>query len=220
MTNNKTIPTKDVDFNAWQDIIAKIATTNTTVWLLDPDWMKDVFAPARAAWNNAWVDYANPAKRTTVSTANKNDARREYEKALMTLVANLKVNTKVTDADRRSMGIHIRDTKPTPVPTPTTYPILSMDSSISRRITINFRDSESNSLAKPKGVHGAEIKWLIADEQPTVEQLTNSTFDTRTPYTLIFTDEQRAKKVWFCARWENTRGEKGPWGDMESGIIT
>ena len=220
MANNKTIPTKDADFNVWQDIIMKAAIANILLWLLDSTWMTDILAPVSAKWNAAWKAYENPATRTPLITAAKRDIRAEYEKLLMTLVANLRSNTRVTDDDRRAMGIHIRDTKPTPAPTPTTYPVLAIDSSTARRLIINFRDNASNSAAKPKGIHGAEIKWLIADEKPTVDQLTNSTFDTRTPYTLIFNDEQRAKTVWICARWENTRGEKGPWGDMESAIIT
>ena len=220
MANNKTIPTKDADFNVWQEIIAKEAIAKTQVWLLDPTWISSILTPAHAKWNIAWTAYANPATRTPLITATKRETRSVYEKILMTLVGNLRVNTRVTDDDRRAMGIHIRDTKPTPAPVPTTFPILAINTATARRLTINFRDSASSSAAKPKGVHGAEIKWLIADEKPTVEQLTNSTFDTRTPYTLVFTDQERGKTVWICARWENTRGEKGPWGDMESGIVT
>jgi len=220
MTTPRTIPLKDADFNVWQNTITAEAIANATAWLLDQAWVTSILTPASTKWNAAWAAYENPTTRTPLITATKRDVRAEYEILLKILVANLKVNTRLTDDDRRAVGIHIKDTKPTPAPTPTTYPVLKIDTSTSRRLIVNFRDSASNSLAKPKGVHGAEIRWIIADQQPTVEQLTNSTFDTRTPYTLIFTGEQRGKTVWICARWENTRGEKGPWGDMESGIIT
>ena len=220
MTRTRTIPSKDADFNVWQHIVVTEAMAKSQVWLLDQTWVKDILTPARTKWNTAWTAYENPATRTPVIIAAKTDARAEYEKVIMTLVANIRVNTRITNDDRRAMGIHIRDTKPTPVPTPTTYPVLAIDTAMSRRLTIAFRDSEASTIAKPKGIHGAEIKWLVADEKPTVGQLTNSTFDTRTPYTLVFDDEQRGKTVWICARWENTRGEKGPWGDMESAIVT
>ena len=180
MTRITTIPTKDADFNVWQSNIVKEAIENAQQWLLDSNWITETLVPAQIRWNTAWVAYENPTTRTTVITATKRDARTAYEQVMKTLVANLKSNTRVTDDDRRAMGIHIRDTKPTPAPTPTSYPVLAIDTSTPRRLTVNFRDSASNSAAKPKGVHGAEIKWLIADEQPTVEQLTNSTFDTRT----------------------------------------
>ena len=220
MSSNRSIPAKDADFNAWQELVAKVATTNTTAWLLDPDWMKDVLTPLRTKWKTVWAEYETPSKRTSVITSNKRDIRREYEKALMKLVANLRYNTKVTDADRRTIGIHIRDEKPTPVPVPTTFPTLTIDSSISGRLIINYRETESNSSARPKGINGAEIKWLIADEKPSIGELTQSRFNTRSPYTLILTDLERTKKVWICARWINTRGEEGPWSTMEDAVVT
>jgi hypothetical protein len=52
-----------------------------------------------------------------------------------------------------------------------------------------------------------------------VEDLIHSAFDTRSPFTLSFDENQRGKTVYFCLRWENTRGEKGPWSEIVSGII-
>ena len=219
MSRSKTIPVKDADFNVWQEIMSTAVEENAADWALDAAWLTAQFKPACAAWNLAWEKYENPATRTPLITANKKEKRAVYEKLLMTLVANLKVNTRLTDNDRRALGIHIRDAKPTPAPVPVTYPAATIDTSTIRRLTIHFRDSESTSAAKPKGVHGAEIKWLVADEKPTIEALLHSSFDTRTPYTMEFEDAQRGKTVWMCLRWENTRGEKGPWGEMLNAII-
>ena len=219
MASNKTIPRKDADFNVWQEILSTAVEENSTRWGLDAGWLTNSFRPACSEWNLAWAKYENPATRTTVITGAKNEKRANYEKYINVLVGNLKVNTLVTDNERRELGIAIRDTKPTPAPEPTSYPVMSIDTSIIRQLTISFRDSVTNLLAKPKGVHGAEIKWAIADETPLVENLTNSDFDTRTPHTLKFADSQRAKTVWICSRWENTRGEKGPWGVMISAIV-
>ena len=219
MSNSKTIPTRDADFNVWQNTIAQAAQKNRTAWLLDPDWFDNQFNVERDLWGEAWAAYENPNTRTPLITATKNEKRASYEALLKVLAANLRVNTRVTDDDRRAAGVPIRDTKPTPAPVPTTYPAATIDTSTIRRLTIHFRDSAATSAAKPKGVHGAEIKWLIADEKPTVEALQNSSFDTRTPYTMEFTDAQRGKTVWMCLRWENTRGEKGPWCEMISAIV-
>ena len=219
MANSKTIPTKDADFNVWQEIISTAVEENVTAWGIDAAWHTGSFKPACTEWNLAWEKYENPATRTTLITAAKKEKRTAYEKMLMILIANLRSNTRLTDDERRALGIHIRDTKPTPTPAPTSFPVVAIDTSMMRRLTISFRDSATKSAAKPKGVHGAEIKWLIVSEKPLVEDLINSAFDTRTPYTLEFADDQRGKTVWVCLRWENTRGEKGPWGDMESAIV-
>ena len=219
MSNNKTIPAKDADFNVWQDTIVQAAIENSTEWLLDTDWLDKQLEPARAAWTTAWEAYQNPGTRTKLITATKKEKRADYEKLLMILAANLRANTRLTDDDRRAAGLSIRDAKPTPSPVPVTYPIISVDTSIMRRLILKYRDSGSTTTAKPKGIHGAEIKWLISEERPMVEELINSAFDTGTPYMIDFEDAQRGKRVWICLRWENTRGEKGPWGQMVNAII-
>ena len=219
MSSSKSIPRKDADFNVWQNVIANAANDNMTNWLLDSDWFEGRFFPARNAWVDAWAAYENPTTRTTLITFAKNKVRKNYEKLLSILVSNLRVNTRVIDEERMALGIVIPDRKPSPAPVPTTYPMVTIDTSVIRRLGIHFRDSATNSLAKPKGVHGAEIKWVVTDEKPTIEALLHSSFDTRTPYIFEFDDTQRGKTVWMCLRWENTRGEKGPWGDMISAII-
>jgi hypothetical protein len=49
--------------------------------------------------------------------------------------------------------------------------------------------------------------------------LTHSAFDTRSPLKLQFENDLRGKTLYFAMRWENTRGEKGPWSPIMSVII-
>jgi hypothetical protein len=215
-----TIPTKDVDFNETQEVIATAALANATEWLLDSGWLNREFSPAREAWTAAWAAYQNPAERTPLITFEKNEKRSAYEKLLRVLVANLEANTRVTDDDRRAMGIPVRKTTHTPVPVPTSYPEIRVDTATIRCLTVHFRDAGSASAAKPHGVHGAEICWAMLDSPPAdIENLTNSSFDTHTPFTLQFKESERGKTVYLCLCWENTRGEKGPWSEIVSAII-
>ncbi|MDR3235698.1 MAG: hypothetical protein LBT48_03095, partial [Prevotellaceae bacterium] len=101
----------------------------------------------------------------------------------------------------------------------TTMPFFEIDSSVIRRLIIHFFDQDTKK-AKPAGVHGAEIRWAIRDEPVVdVEDLTNSSFDTRTPFTLEFKGHERGQTVYFCLCWENTTGEKGPWSEIVGAII-
>jgi hypothetical protein len=85
--------------------------------------------------------------------------------------------TYITDADKENMGLPLHDAKPTPVPPPATYPEAETDSSVIRQLTIHFKDNGSEKRAKPKGAHGAEIRWSILDHTPaTVDELTTSAF--------------------------------------------
>jgi hypothetical protein len=187
---------------------------------LDASWLDNELLPAKTAWDAAYAAYENPATRTPLLTFEKNEARKKYEKLLRVLVQNLEHNTKVTDDDRRAMGIVVPSGSHTPAPVATTYPDLDVDSGTIRRLTIHFFDHGSTSKAKPAGQHGAEIRWAILDTPPAeISELTNSGFDTHTPFTLEFNESQRGKAVYFCMRWENTRGDKGPWSEIVSAII-
>jgi hypothetical protein len=163
-----------------------------------------------------------PATRTKLTVLAKNDARAAFEKTLRKAVKEyLAYGHNVTDEDRDGLGIPIHKTSRTPAPVAKTYPDFDIDSGTIRRLTIDFYDAGSKkSKAKPAGQHGAEIRWVISDT-PIIEidDLTRSAFDTHTPFTLEFQGHERGKTVYFCLRWENTRGEKGPWSEIVSAII-
>ncbi|MDR3132631.1 MAG: hypothetical protein LBU42_01235, partial [Prevotellaceae bacterium] len=110
----------------------------------------------------------------------------------------------------------------TPSPVPGTRPAASVNTSQFRRISIEFyEDDGTHKKAKPPGVHGAEVRWAVFDNlrEVHINDLTNSSFDTHTPLTLEFADEDRGKVLYFALRWENTRGEKGPFGAIMNAII-
>jgi hypothetical protein len=78
----------------------------------------------------------------------------------------------------------------------------------------------SEKKAKPFGVHGAEARWDMLDNPPAhVEDLKHSAFSTKPPLILTFEENDRGKRVYICLCWENTKGEKGPWGEIMSAII-
>ncbi|MDR1602988.1 MAG: hypothetical protein LBS42_11255 [Tannerella sp.] len=152
----------------------------------------------------------------------REELAKAVSKALRYFVnVNLRYNENVTDQDRVNMGLTVPDTTPTTPPAPSTQPVVTeTDSSIIMRITLHYKDSKSASKAKPYGIHGVEIRWAILDGPPvTTADLMNSEFSTRSFHTFVFEENQRGKTVWFRLRWENTRGEKGPWSELYSAII-
>jgi hypothetical protein len=133
----------------------------------------------------------------------------------------LTFNHAVTNDDRNALGLPIHKTTRTPAPVAATYPDFDVDSGTIRRLTVDYYDQGSKtSKAKPAGQHGVEIRWAESDTPiVNVSELTNSAFDTRTPFTIEFTGDQRGKTVYICLCWENTRGEKGPWSEIVSAIV-
>jgi hypothetical protein len=153
---------------------------------------------------------------------NRKEKAAAVSKAVRVFVnAFLRFNENVTDEDRVKLGITVPDTTPTAQHEPSTMPLVTLiDSSIIMRIILHYRDSMSAGRAKPYGIHGVEIWWAILDVPPvTTADLIHSEFSTRSSHTFIFDENQRGKTVWFRLRWENNRGQKGPWSELYSAII-
>jgi hypothetical protein len=56
---------------------------------------------------------------------------------------------------------------------------------------------------KPEGVAGIEIRWALLDHYPArVAELSNSAFDTASPWVKDFDEADRDKRVYYCGRWE------------------
>jgi hypothetical protein len=216
----RSIPAKDADFHERQEVITAKTQINLSTWGINQPWFTGQLIPAKQAWEAAWAKYLDPAQRTRLITFSKREKRKAYEKLLRILVQMLESNPLVSDDDRREMGIAIRKPGRTPVKPPTTYPEFIIDTSIIRCLNILFWNLGSKSKAKPHGIHGAEIRWAILDHPPlSVDELIHSGFDTRSPCKLTFDESERGKTVYFCLRWENTRGEKGPWSEIVMAII-
>jgi hypothetical protein len=185
-------------------------------------WLETTFFPPFDAYNHAWEAWKNPATRTTVITTVFVDAEKVFIPVFRELYTGLlRGNPLVTDDDLNAMGLPERSSggrQPSPDPTTTVEAEVATPSP--GVVEIHFRNAESEHRAKPEGVHGAEIKWLISDTPPAGwDALTNSVFDTRTPYVFSFAYEDRGKRLYYALRWENTRGVKGPWNEIQSVII-
>ncbi|MDR1198908.1 MAG: hypothetical protein LBK94_07870 [Prevotellaceae bacterium] len=221
MTNSNFIPRKDADFLQWTNNFMKYLGNRLTQFGF-PKTVYDDLTVQHEDFVQKLEIADEPATRTKPSIQAKNTARVVFENALRQAIGEyLTRNHMLSDSDRDELGLPIRKTSHTPAPVATTYPDFDVDSSVIRRLTIHFYDHGSaGSKAKPAGQHGAEIRWVILDTPPaSLKDLINSSIDTHTPFTLEFDENERGRTVYFALRWENTRGEKGPWSEIMSAII-
>jgi hypothetical protein len=221
MTKQQSIPKKDADFDTAQNVIVATANANRTKWSLDAAWLDSELLPQKAKWKAAWAAYANPATRTPSITFAKTEQRKAYEKLLRLLVKGLQSNVHVTPDDLLAMGIVVPSPDRKPSPVAGDSPDADADTSIRGHLSIHFFERGSrHKKGKPAGQHGAEIRWLLSDTPPTRwDELIHSEIDTNSPFVLQFENDQRGRTVYFALRWENTRGEKGPWSEIQSAII-
>jgi len=220
MANVYFIPHKDADFNNWVTNFVNTARALSAQLQIPAD-RGDALWALLSVWAQKYEASENPATRTKVAIVEKSDARRALEKAVQEFIREyLRFNHLVTDGDRVALGIPIPDPTHTPVPVPTTYPDLTIEPDGIRRLRLSFRDHDKKSTAHPAGVVGAFIRWALLPAQPVaVEELTNSALDTRTPYVFTFEENQRGLTLYVAAAWQNTKGEKGAWSEIVSGIV-
>jgi hypothetical protein len=220
MRNPDYLPRKDALFLQWMiNFLEKLSFSASRF-----NVPEEVYAALRTKGDVFVAGFAaaeNPTTRTKATVRAKNDARNDLEQAVRQVVRQyLAYNTAMTDSDRVTLGLPSYKTTRSRSPVASTYPDSYADSGMIRRLIIHFYDRGSVSKAKPAGQHGVEIRWAISDTPVTdVEELTRSSFDTRTPFTLEFGEQQRGKSVYFCLCWENTRGEKGPWSKIQRAVI-
>jgi hypothetical protein len=134
------------------------------------------------------------------------------------IVKMITENQLVTDSDLNDLGFPPRPTgESTPAPVAKTVPDAEAKLLPGNMIEIHYKGDGMPRGGKPPGQHGAEILSAVFDKRHDVtrSELTTSTFDTKSPYPFEFSDEDTGKFFYFCLRWENSRGEKGPWSKIQ-----
>jgi hypothetical protein len=216
------LPSKDVIFNSWQDNLLRILGETDFLEKLDiPKRPYDNLMPLQAEWSSCYAATINPKDRTSAQVTAKREARKKFEKALRIFIkAYLTYNPALSDDERAVMRLPVHKKLRTPVSIPQRYPFFKIDNSVIRRLRIYFYDDGNERRLKPAGVHGAEIKWNFSDVTVVnPDNLTNSGFATASPYTIEFAGEDRGRMVYIAMRWENSRGERGPWSEIISTIV-
>ena len=221
MANNSNyIPRSDDGFNAWAINLLRYIGFHSADWGVPTGAFTAVQAMLDP-WKAALANAENPETRTKATVSTKNELRKAFEAEIRRVVKSyITYNPAVTDADRDNMALPVHKTTHTPAPVPSAAPEFRVDTSVIRRLTVHFQAQGSKTKAKPAGVHGCEVKWAILPAQPaTMDELIHSSFDTNSPLTLEFGEPERGKSIYLCLRWENNRGEKGPWSDIAMAIV-
>ena len=213
------IPHQDGPFLEWAKTLLAYAGPKSTAFNIPAGTLAPVQAQL-AAYETAFNAVQNP-NRGKVDVLTKNEAKDTLVTSLRAFIKGyLTYNPAVSDADKESMGLPLHDSTRTPAPAPATIPELELDSSIIRQISVHFKDTGSDRRGKPEHVHGIELRWALLDNAPvSVEDLNNSAFDTASPYTFSFDEAARGKSLYICPRWENNKGDKGPWGEIVKAIV-
>ncbi|MDR1699293.1 MAG: hypothetical protein LBR75_05680 [Prevotellaceae bacterium] len=168
--------------------------------------------------------FAKASSKTTANSADRllrNETEAEYVTAIRVFTAEcLRYNPKVSDADRVLLGITVRDRTYTRVAVPTSHPVLRVSLFGISCHKVHFKDSELESRHKPKGVKECEIWYAFGNEMPKHDNEWHYAGSSANGSLLMeFEFSERGKQVYYQARWVNTRGKKGGWGNTASAYI-
>jgi len=230
--NRNYIPSPDLKLIEWATklLVIIFAEENCTRWgiLPPPQELQDLF--------DDFVEKHSIVQEGTGGIAKvkeKNVAKEKLIKALRNFIQGyLARNINVTEGDRVAMGLMIYDDIPTSVPVPVTQ----VEGTLTFRGLglIEIRDMRP-AADKPdaRAGYGVRIYYGIMGESPSENaadkfrltaapkhgsDLPHSVFTRKKRHLFDFT-KNRGKAAFFCMRYENSKGEAGPWGKIYEAFI-
>jgi hypothetical protein len=215
------IPRKESDFAIWAQIFTGYLAPRVAQFNFPQEVMSKILTQF-ADYEEKFRIADDPSTHTPVAVQAKKTAHKLLEKTIREAVGEyLTRNHLLSDDDRIAMGLPVHKTTQTPAPIARDAPDAEADTSVVGRVNIYvFEKGHNHKRAKPAGQHGVEVVWSIRETPPTRwDELLHSVIDTKSPCTLSFENDQRGKTLYFAVRWENTRGEKGPWSVIQSTVI-
>ncbi|MEC4050211.1 hypothetical protein OX284_012280 [Flavobacterium sp. SUN046] len=203
-------PGKDAELNNYFQVAILYILLNKTRLRLsqeDEDTLNDLFGE----WNVKYPLSQNENTRTKITIKDKEDAKDRLIVFLRKVYADIP-NSVLTNQDRITLNLLSRDTSRTPTAVPFTKPVVLVDTRNHLEHTISFSNIDG-SKKKPEGVRACQIWYKIGSAPIDPSELTYMASDTASPYIHHFEGKDAGKNIYYWLRWENTRGEVGPWSD-------
>ena len=229
------LPNKRVDQLAMANEWVRLIRLNGTKWKIPNDVELELEGLAENA-QDALALANSAATRTPVTTAKCKEAFDRLIPKMRDIKDRYFKLPPLTDPDIVSLGLKPKDTTKTPVPVPSgqatadvSYPgpsILMLHMKPLAGITPDPRADYGYRIyygvfplggATPEEATGP-CRYLM--KAPiSGNELPNSQFTRRKRETLIFPACDSGKTAYFCIRYENSKGQSGPWGPLFSAII-
>jgi len=216
------IPGGDKGFLEWARKLYAHAAENFNRWGVENPNIR--IAGLLADYETKYAAAASP-NRGKVDVTAKTSARNALEKACRIYVQGfLARNPNVSDADRAIMGVTVRDAKPSAVNPPKLpakgdlhYPGAGLVEIRNIRTAGGHPDARADYGARIYygilGEPGERGRFRVYARPTTGEDLPHSVFTRQKRRSFDFTGDS-GKEVYFCIRFENGKGQPGPWGDV------
>lgn len=215
------IPQRDGDLDAYANNWRTLLTAApVTYGMTAPDAV--AITNAYNTFHAAYLLVTNPATRTHAQVVAKDIAKASMLVLLRDQYGIIKANPAVLDANKTTLGIRVNDPVPTPIPPPSTAPILTVVNDASLRQQVLVADEATPTVRrKPAGVVGLLLYRSVGTVPATdPAQIAFNGLFTRTPATPDDFDAADAGKIAsYVGRWTNAKGEEGPWSAIVTRVV-
>ena len=227
MAKKSYIPASDDKLLEWAKKLQVHATANAAIWKISPP---DASLVDLIGVFEVKLRKAKDPNRGKVDVMEKTEARKSLEKACRTYVQGfLARNPYVTNPDRETMGLTIYDVIPSTVPPPSVpvegdlfFPAAGLVEVKNIRATGILVDKKSGyGVRIYYGIMGTpdEADRFRLNRPPkTGDDLPHSVFTRQKKYRFDFTGES-GRQIFICLRFENSKGQAGPWGKIIQAFV-
>jgi hypothetical protein len=219
MAHNKDyVPDRDGDFDGWLANLAAYVEAKTAGggWTHIPAEKVTALKDYGADFQAKLRKLAGP--HTSVDTEAKTEARKAAEQFARRFVQQYLKYEPVTDEDRTAMNVHNKDTTHTAIERPATRALITELKALGGfRAELRFQDEASpERRAIPYGMNGCLLSYAVGPEKETdYAALARTALMTHAPFTLQLGPEAEAQFLSCACRWQNEKGELGPWGEIQ-----
>jgi hypothetical protein len=214
------IPRPDAQALGWMRTFAAGISANSAAYMVSAAEAAGIQG-AVDTFAAAYADAIDPAQRTPVVVAIKDDARNAAAQLCRQYATLIKHNAGISDADKIAIGVRPVNPNRKPILCPRTQPTLNVVAATLGTHTLRFADSLTpENAAKPFGA--TELQLFVAVGADAITDPAQARFYnkfTKNPVGIAFAHADNGKQASYFARWAGRRGDFGPWSNPVSFAI-
>lgn len=214
------LPTRLSDLRTWADNFAGLISGDPTSYGLTAGNATTIQS-AVDAFGAAYTLGTDPLTRTTATVAAMRVARVSMTQTIRQFAAIIRANPSITAMQLAGLGLTVKDTEPSPIPAPATFPLIDVLNATPGRHELRYSDSASpDSRAKPFGAIGLQLFKTVAEgEAPSPEGAELVGQFTTNPVHVDNDPADAGKVATYFGRWITRTGLIGPWSHGTSFTI-
>ena len=214
------IPKGRASFDEWAQRFREYVTANyASIGLTAAQ--RDEIANAVISSHSSFVDKQEKENIYRGAVGKDRENVKTAEQALRKYSRFLQGRPQTTDTVREELGLPVYDKQPTPVGVPTIAPELEIDFSqrLQHKVHAGTAPQNERLNKKPKGVGSIELRKKVGEAPVSPDDMQTAVIMTDSPAIIDLTGNA-GKLVYYVARYLNTKGQPGPWGEVESAEVT